>query len=94
MLLRVLVSTLAHLPSQTVGQLINHSVNSKHVHSPCRAIVGNLSIFWWGIQFSKRLHCGGGVNFENAQNVRRVEILRHRAGLLQLYVKVVKLYYD
>ena len=37
---------------------------------------------------------GGGVNFENAQNVRRVEILRHRAGLLQLYVKVVKLYYD
>ena len=38
-------------------------------------------------QFSKRL------DFENAQNVRGVEILRHRAGLL-CRVKVVKLYYD
>ena len=38
-------------------------------------------------QFSKRL------DFENAQNVRGVEMLRHRAGLLCL-VKVVKLYYD
>ena len=34
-----------------------------------------------GLQFSKRLDFGG-VNFENAQNVRGVEILRHRTGLL------------
>ena len=33
-----------------------------------------------GVQFSKRLDLG--VNFENAQNVRGVEILRHRTGLL------------
>ena len=38
-------------------------------------------------QFSKRL------DFENAQNVRGVEKLRHRAGLL-CRVKVVKLYYN
>ena len=41
-----------------------------------------------GVQFSKRLDLGG-VNFENAQNVGGVEIVRHRAG----HVTVVKLYY-
>ena len=39
-------------------------------------------------QFSKRL------DFENAQTVRGVEILRHRAGLLCRVTKVVKQYYD
>ena len=43
-----------------------------------------------GVQFSKRLDFDF---FGNAQNVRGVEILRHRAGLL-CRVKVVKLYYD
>ena len=41
-----------------------------------------------GTQFSKRL------DFENAQTVRGVEILRHRAGLLCRVTKVVKQYYD
>ena len=45
-----------------------------------------------GVQFSKRLDFDFDF-FENAQNVRGVEILRHRAGLL-CRVKVVKLYYD
>ena len=36
-----------------------------------------------GVQFSKRLDLGGGGKFENAQNVMRVEILRHRTGLLR-----------
>ena len=39
-------------------------------------------------QFSKRL------DFENAQTVRGVEILRHRAGLLCRVTEVVKQYYD
>ena len=34
-----------------------------------------------GVKFSKR-HDFKGVNFTNAQNVRGVEILRHRTGLL------------
>ena len=34
-----------------------------------------------GLQFSKRLDFWG-VNFENAQNVRGVEILRHKTDLL------------
>ena len=37
-----------------------------------------------GVQFSRGLDLGDGVNFENAQNVRGgggVEILRHRTGL-------------
>ena len=39
-------------------------------------------------QFPKRL------DFENAQTVRGVEILRHRAGLLCRVTEVVKQYYD
>ena len=39
-----------------------------------------------GYNFIQRLDSffflGGGVNFENAQNVRGVEILRHRTRLL------------
>ena len=34
-----------------------------------------------GVQFSKRLDFGGSI-FKKAQNVRGVEILRHRTGLL------------
>ena len=33
-----------------------------------------------GVQFSRRLNFG--VNFENAQNERGVELLRHSTGLL------------
>ena len=52
--------------------------------------------FAGGVQFSKRLKFffsgggGGGGNFLNDQNVRGVEILRHRTGLL---CKVVTTYH-